>query len=367
MSWSFRIGRLAGIDIFVHFTFLILLGWIGISRFLTTQDFVAAALGVGLTLAVFFIIVLHELGHALAARSYGIGTKDITLLPIGGVARLERMPEKPAQELVVALAGPAVNVALAAIFGGLSLALGIPLFGADLTSPIHLITLLFQINVGLILFNLLPAFPMDGGRVLRALLAMRTGRVRATQIAARIGQAMAIVFAIVGLLVPGYFMLLLVAIFVWFGAEAEAAAVRTQSGLAGVPVSAVMTREFATVAPDDTLNDAAMQLLHGFQHDLPVAVGERIVGLLSRRDVEYGMTEFGPNARVMRIMRKDFPVVSPGEPADNAIQALRSGASTVPVLYFGRLVGLITRDNVADFLWLRGMQRPPRERNGVQV
>jgi CBS domain-containing protein len=175
------------------------------------------------------------------------------------------------------------------------------------------------------------------------------------------------VFAIAGLLVPGYFMLLLIAIFVWFGAQAEAAAVRAQSGLAGVPVSQVMVRDFVTVAPDDTLDDAARQLLHGFQPDLPVVVGDRIVGMLTRRDLEEGMAEFGPNGRVMRVMRREFPVVSPDEPAENAIRALSSGAAVVPVLYVGRLVGLLTADNVADFLWFRNIPRTPRRDTRVHV
>ena len=322
MGWSFRIGRLAGINIFVHFTFLILLGWIAISNLIATQSLVIAALGLLLTVAVFFIIVLHELGHALAARRFGIATKDITLLPIGGVARLERMPEKPAQELVVALAGPAVNVVLAAVFGAIAIALGIPLFGAQLTDVSQLVTLLFQINVGLVLFNMLPAFPMDGGRVLRALLAMRMGSNRATQVAARVGKGMAVVFAIVGLLVPGYFMLLLIALFVWLGAEAEAASVRARAGLSGVRVSGVMIREFGVVAPDDRLDDIARHVYRGFQQDFPVVVGDRLVGLLARNDLEHGLAEFGPNARVMQVMQRKFPVVSPSDAVESGFALL---------------------------------------------
>jgi Zn-dependent protease/predicted transcriptional regulator len=353
MGWSFRVGRLAGIDIFVHFTFLILLGWVAIWGYMATGNVAVAASGVVLTLAVFAIIVMHEMGHALTARAFGIGTKDITLLPIGGVARLERMPDKPWQELLVALAGPAVNVVLAIIFGAIAIALQIPVTEENLSYGGNLILLLFVINVTLVLFNMLPAFPMDGGRVLRALLAMRLGNIRATQIAARIGQGMAIVFAIAGLIVPGYFMLLLIAFFVWVGAAAEAEAVLVKSGLNGVPVSSVMVRQFNTVAPDDTLQEVSRHVIDGFQQDFPVVVGGRMVGLLTRSDLLYGMSELGPEARVVRVMRREFPTISPGEPAEHGLAMLSSGVPVVPVVDFGRVVGLLTAENLTEYLWIR--------------
>src|SRR5262249_38797434 len=173
MGWSFKIGRLAGIDIFVHFTFLLLLGWIGFAGFTSTGDVGAALASVALVCAVFVIIVLHELGHAMAARYYGLPTRDITLLPIGGVARLERMPEKPAQELVVALAGPAVNVVLAGIFFVIAMIQDLSPPESVLTFGDGLVLQLLLVNVGLVLFQMLPAFPMGGGRGLRAVPPMR--------------------------------------------------------------------------------------------------------------------------------------------------------------------------------------------------
>jgi Zn-dependent protease/CBS domain-containing protein len=364
MGWSFRVGRLAGIDIYVHFTFLILLGFIGLNGFLQTGDPVVALIAIGLTAAVFGIVVLHELGHALAARHYGIPTKDITLLPIGGVARLQRIPEKPGQELVVALAGPAVNVVLAMLFGAIMILQGTTTVHADVlpVSPDGLVETMFWINVSLVIFNMLPAFPMDGGRVLRALLAMRMGASRATEVAAKVGKGMAIVFAIVGFIgIPGLvspnFMLLLIALFVWVGADAEARAMRAKTGLAGVPVAAVMVRRFAAVDPDDTLGAVASYSRQTFQRDFPVVVGGRVVGLIGRDDVREGLADFGPDGRVFQVMHRDFPTVSPDDPAERGLALLSAGAPVVPVVAYGQLAGLLTPEHLSQFVRIGGRQR----------
>jgi Zn-dependent protease len=349
MGWSLKIGRLAGIDIFVHFTFLILLGWIAVGSYAATGDVMAGLGALLLTGAVFAIIVLHEMGHALAARYYGIPTRDITLLPIGGVARLERMPEKPVQELVVALAGPAVNVVLAGVFFALMVVQGLAAPELSLSLTGNVIDQLFLINVGLVAFNMLPAFPMDGGRVLRALLAMPLGRSRATQIAAVVGRVMAGVFVAAGLL-SGNLMLVLVALFVWVGAGEEAAAARSRAGLAGLPASAVMVRDFTTLDPDDRLDSIARLVLTGFQRDFPVVVGRRIVGVLTRSDLRQGLDELPANTRVMQVMRRDFPTSGPDEPAERWVSQL-SGHSVIPVVEHGELVGLLTPEAFTQFVW----------------
>jgi len=355
MGWSFRVGRLAGINIYAHFTFLILLGFIGLNGYLQTGDPAAAAVGLAMTAAVFGIIVLHELGHALAARHYGIPTRDITLLPIGGVARLQRMPDKPVQELVVALAGPAVNVALAVLFGAIMFVRGAPVQPEQaLEFRLGVVEQLFAINVWLVLFNMLPAFPMDGGRVLRALLAMRLGATRATDIAATVGKGMAILFALVGFLVPGYGMLVLVALFVWMGADAEKQAVRARAGLAGVPVAAVMVRRFAAVDPDDTLAAISDYTRQTFQRDFPVVVSGRVVGVLTREDVRAGLSEYGPTGRVFQVMRRDFPTVGPDDPAERGLALLAAGAPIVPVVVYGQLAGLLTPEHLSQFVSVRG-------------
>jgi Zn-dependent protease len=221
MSWSWKLGRIAAIDVYVHFTFFLLLGWEALRDYQAHGDTAETISGLVFILILFGIVVLHELGHALAARSYGIRTRDIMLLPIGGVARLERMPRDPGQELVVALAGPAVNVVLAVvIYLVLALGRGLSPFGEALQVGGGFLDRLFWVNVSLAIFNLLPAFPMDGGRVLRAALALRLDYARATQVAATIGQGVAILFGVLGFAYDP--LLIFIALFVWFGAAQEA-------------------------------------------------------------------------------------------------------------------------------------------------
>jgi len=252
MKWSWRIGRFAGIDVFIHATFLLLVGFVGISYWLQTKTAAGTLEGIGFLLALFGSVVLHEYGHALTARRYGIKTRDITLLPIGGVARLERMPDKPVQEFWVALAGPAVNVLIGVLlFAYLFLTKTfVPLNGLSLTSGPFLERLL-SVNISLVVFNLLPAFPMDGGRVLRSALAMRMDYTRATHIAANIGQGMAFLFGLVGLFTNPF--LVFIALFVWIGAQQEASMAQMKSALGGIPVQRAMLTEFHTVSSHHNL------------------------------------------------------------------------------------------------------------------
>lgn len=228
MRWSYRIARVAGIEVRIHVTFLILLAWFG-WMFWQEGGMAGAVQGVGFILLLFLCVLLHEFGHAFAARVYGIRTPDITLLPIGGVARLERMPDKPVQELVVALAGPAVNVVIILVLIFV-LAANIRMANFAELDRVggSLAAKLLTVNVMLVLFNAIPAFPMDGGRVLRSLLAMKLNYVLATTIAARIGQVLAVGFAVVGIF--GAPMLLFIALFVFAGAEQELAYARFRSG-----------------------------------------------------------------------------------------------------------------------------------------
>jgi Zn-dependent protease len=222
MRGAWQIGRVAGIVVQVHWTFLLLIAWVVLTHTRDGGDAGDALRGVVLTLAVFTCVVLHEFGHALTARRFGIGTRDITLLPIGGVARLARMPDEPRQELLVAAAGPAVNVALAALFAAVLALTGsrVPVTGVTLFGSRFLEQLMW-INVVLVVFNLLPAFPMDGGRVLRALLALRMPYLKATRWAATAGQTIAVALGFAGVMLPSPF-LVLIALFVFSGARAEA-------------------------------------------------------------------------------------------------------------------------------------------------
>jgi Zn-dependent protease/CBS domain-containing protein len=360
IGWSWKLGRVAGIDVYMHGTFLILLAWVGMSHYLQRHRLADAGAGIVFILALFAIIVLHELGHALTARRFGIRTRDITLLPIGGVARLERMPDDPKQELLVALAGPAVNVVLAAL-----------LFGVVTPTAWHevrwvggdFLWKLMWVNVTLAVFNLIPAFPMDGGRALRAVLAMRMDYVRATQIAAHIGQGVALVFGLIGLFSNPF--LVFVALFVWMGAAAEASMTQMKSALGGLPVSRVMITHFETLTATDTLQRAFAHVLAGFQHDFPVVEAGRVVGVLTRANLMKGLTQKGAAAPVAAAMTSHFDSVEPAEMLEGAVQRLQaSGCPALPVVRDGVLVGMLTMENVGEFLMiqsaLRGGEAPRR-------
>lgn len=363
MTWSWRIGRIAGIDVFVHFTFLLLLGWVAASHYLAHGDLAEAMSGLGFIVALFGIVILHELGHALAARRYGIRTRDITLLPIGGVARLERMPEDPKQELVVAFAGPAVNVVLAAgIYLGLLLGHGLAPISDAVRVGAGFLSQLFWVNVMLAVFNLLPAFPMDGGRVLRALLAMRLDYVHATQVAATVGQAMAILFGFIGLFANPF--LIFIALFVWLGASQEASMVQMRSALKGIPIMRAMITDFRTLQPDDSLARAIEHVLAGFQQDFPVVEGGRLVGVLTRNDLTTGLARYGPEARVGDAMHREFITTEPREMLHTAFTRLQSGGChTIPVMDGDRLMGLMTAENLAEVLMIQEALRESRRHN----
>jgi Zn-dependent protease/CBS domain-containing protein len=369
VKWSWRIARIAGIDVRVHATFLLLLGFYGFAAYQRTGSARAGLLAASLIALVFVIVLLHEFGHAFAARRYGIGTQDITLLPIGGVARLERMPREPRQELVVALAGPAVNVVLAALlWAGLHLAGSPPDptaggFAADERFFAHsLAEQLLRVNVWLAAFNLIPAFPMDGGRVLRAILAWRTGDyARATVRAAAVGRFFALVFGFIGFFVTRNYMLVLVALFVWMAAASEASAVTEESALAELPLSRVMQTDVRTLAPDDTLGRAVELLLAGFQQDFPVVEGGRIVGVLTRRDMLQALRDAGQGAAVRGVMRTDFIVAAPEEPIEEALARLKQcGCQALPVVRGQTLLGLLTLDNVGEYIMIRSALRGAR-------
>lgn len=350
MRWSTRLGTFAGIDVYVHSTFYILIIWIAFVHWQAGHSVRAAVSGVAFILALFACVVLHEFGHALAARRYGIKTRDITLLPIGGLARLERMPDDPREELWVALAGPAVNAVIAiALFTWLQ-ATGtwVPPDAIGLTGGSFLERLMV-VNLFLVAFNMLPAFPMDGGRVLRALLAIRMEYTRATQIAASIGQGMALFFGLVGLFLNPF--LVFIALFVWIGAGQEAAMTQMKSALSGIPLERAMITDFRTLAPTDSLARAVDLLLSGTQQDFPVVEGRTVLGILTRGDLLTALAREDRESPVVRVMRTDFHVADASDMIERALQHMREHeCHTIPVVRHGRLVGLVTMDNVGEFL-----------------
>lgn len=377
MKWSWKIGRLFGIDIYLHSTFLILLAWVGISHWMQGNDLLDAAHGLVFLVSLFSIVVLHELGHALAARHYGISTRDITLLPIGGVARLDHMPDDPKQELVVALAGPAVNAVLAVLcaliiglLAGLrnfqdvvEQGLGSLQFMADHPEALEklselpligsqFVARLLLVNIVLLVFNLLPAFPMDGGRVLRALLAMRMDYVQATQIAASIGQGMAYVFGFLGLFYNPF--LVFIALFVWMGATSESSLVQIQDALGGIPVMRAMITRFQTVSPDASIDDVADHIIAGFQQDFPVVDDGAVIGIVTRERLVNTMARSGREALVRDCMETSFESLRPGEMLEGAFAKLQNcDCRTMPVVQDGRLVGILNLENLGEFIAIR--------------
>ena len=364
MSWSFRIARIAGIDVRIHFTFVLLLvffGWM----YARQGGMAAVVQGLAFILILFLCVLLHEFGHALAAARYGIKTPDITLLPIGGLARLQRMPDRPLEELVVAIAGPLVNVVIAA---GIGLGLGARaiLTEVPLGNPqVPMLNQVMWVNVVLVLFNMIPAFPMDGGRVLRALLATRMNYARATNIAATVGQFMAFVFGFWGL-VGGNPLLIFIALFVYMGAGQEAASTQMRELARHSTVGDAMISDFRTLPARATLGEAADALLATHQREFPTTDdGGAVVGLLTRDDLIAGLKQHGVAAPIGRSMKPGVRSIAPGASLEQAFTLMNEGE--LPALMVldarGQAVGMITPENVGELMMIHsaldGTTRPP--------
>lgn len=361
MGWSVTILRVAGISVRLHVTFLLFLVWIAASYYIAGGA-LAAVRGVALIGAIFGSVLLHEFGHALAARRFGVRTPDITLLPIGGVARLERLPEKPRQELWVALAGPAVNVAILALLyaylaGTQQLAV---LSRAGLLTG-SAAGRLFFVNLWLLLFNLIPAFPMDGGRVLRALLAERLSYARATEIAAATGQGIAFLFALVGFFFNPF--LIFIALFVYLGASSEVPVAQMREAARGLPVAAGMITQFRALSTEAPLSEAVEALLRGYQKEFPVVDPEgRVQGMLCREEMIQALNTAGAHAPIAEVMRRDVPAAAPQEMLEKAFHKMAAGNhAAIPVLSGdGSLVGLLTRENLAEMMMVHRAGPSPR-------
>jgi Zn-dependent protease/predicted transcriptional regulator len=375
MRWSWKIGEVAGIGLYVHATFWLLIAFVLFLNWSDGHSLAAALYGAAFVLVIFGCITLHEFGHALTARHFGVRTRDITLLPIGGLARLERMPDDPVQELWVALAGPAVNIVIAGLLYLLLLSSGgVILAGQFLSLGGSFLANLMIVNLWLVAFNMIPAFPMDGGRVLRALLAMRLDMGRATQISARVGQGIAFalgvgcLFGLAGIFsFAGFFrldglfsdpFLILIALFVWTGAKQEAAASRLHVSVGNIPVQNVMLQDFHTLRPDDTLGDAINHVLAGWREDFPVVFGNHVLAMLTREDMTRSLAQTGPETRVRDCMRRDIATVDPHLRLERALVIIREcNCRSLHVTHEGRLVGLLTLDNVGEFLSIHSALR----------
>ena len=353
MKWSIKIGKFVGIDVYMHLTFLLLIGWVALLHWQRGQSIGAALVGVLFILAIFLCVVLHEFGHALMARRYGIATRDIILLPIGGVARLEKTPSQPMQELWVALAGPAVNVVIAA-------ALFVWLQATASWEPLQRLTVttgpllerLMAVNLFMIAFNMVPAFPMDGGRVLRAALATRLAYGRATRIATSFGRGIAVLFGLMGLFYSPF--LVFIAMFVWLGATQEAALTRMKTAVGGIPVHQVMVSEFKSLSADDSLQRAADLTLTGTQKDFPVVSDGILEGVVRQTDLLEALSRHDTLEAVASIISKDTFSVESTEMLDNVVTRLNEcRCDLLPVTREGKLVGVVTTDNLGAFMRLR--------------
>ncbi len=356
MRWSLTIGRFGETAVKIHVTFLLLLAWIGFSAW-RQQGVAAARDSVVFIVLIFACVVLHEFGHILVARRFGIKTPEVTLLPIGGVASMQSLPEKPSQELAVAIAGPLVNFAIAivllALIGGINSA-----DFAQLDDPrVSLLARLAAANVFLAVFNLIPAFPMDGGRVLRALLAMHYGRPRATQIAASIGQAFAFALGFLGLF--GNPLLIFIAIFVYIAAAGEAQMTAFHESARGLSVAQAMETNFAAVPANAMLADAVETLLATAEHEFPVvdAFGKPI-GLMTRRDILAALKDHDREAAVADFMRAPVETLRAATPLEAAIDRFtQQDVSALCVVdRDGVLVGLLTRQNLAEMMMIKSMR-----------
>lgn len=354
MTWSFSIGKFAGTVLRVHVTFFLLLAWIWFMHY-QIGGTPAAWEGVAFVIAIFACVVLHEFGHVLMARRFGIRTPDITLLPIGGLARLERMPEEPGQEFLIAIAGPLVNVVIAAIIimalGGTS---GIQEMMQVENPRADFLVRLAGVNIFLVVFNMIPAFPMDGGRVLRAVLAAWMPWPRATQISATIGQGLAFLFGFVGLFYNP--LLIFIAIFVYLAASAEAQNAQLRDVANSVLTGDVMVTEYAAFDRSATIAEAIDMLLATTQTEFPVVNDHGgLEGLLTRNDMIRALKETGPEAPVVSVMRTDIPVVHPRHNLNEGFRLMQeSGAPAVAVTdSAGRLVGLLTHETIGEMVMLR--------------
>jgi len=362
VSWSFRIAKVKGIEIRVHATFALVLLWAALDWGVWRGLGLAGALyGVALVGLLFVCVTLHELGHSLVARHYGAVVRDITLLPIGGVARLEGGLHRPAQEFWMSLAGPAVNIALAMLIGAAALpllgwrafsGLGLLLGRLNSLSLEKLLLDLLAANLGLALFNLLPAFPMDGGRVLRALLASRMGELDATRIATRVGQGLAVMFGMLGLS-SGALNLALIAAFIFTGAEQEWRGMQVKTALRGIPASAALMRGGVALSPADMLARAIDVTLRSGQTNFAIFDRGYLVGVLTREDVAQGFQRYGPHVLVERVMRTDFPVARASETLLDLQRKMQaSGNSAISIVEEGRFLGLATLESVRRALRL---------------
>ncbi len=362
MKHALTIGRPFGISVSVHWTFLLIIAWIiflNLQQGAGTQQIIYSILFV---VALFICVVIHELSHSLMARKYGIPTRSITLLPIGGLTDLQKMPEKPKQEFAVSVAGPLSNIAIAIV---LSLLLLITHNFNISTSNLQAITgknfflLLTFANLMLAIFNLLPAFPMDGGRIFRSLMAMYFSREKATYIAMNMGKIFAFGLAVLGIFVNPF--LIFIAIFIFIGAQKEYEQVRYTSVLSGYKVKDILMHEFTSLQEDETLRAAVNLLLDGPEKRFVIVDNEnRVKGILTRNNIIQGLSEHGDDLIIRQVMNRNITTFEPDTTLEKAFQVMQKQRITMaPVVQNEKLVGIIDMENINEFIMVRSAIKRP--------
>ncbi|HMB41203.1 MAG TPA: site-2 protease family protein [Balneolaceae bacterium] len=359
MYSSLKIGKFAGIRVQIHWTFWLLFLFIGFfvfSREGTFTDLLWYSLFIA---GLFICVVLHEFGHALTAKKYGINTRSITLLPIGGLASLKKMPENPKQELLVAVAGPAVNVVIAiilAIFVPVENFLGMEAEALEqelaMVDANNFFFYLLTVNIALVLFNIIPAFPMDGGRIFRALLSMKVGRIKATQVASSLGKFLALLFFLYGLFYG--IILSVIAVFIWFGAHSENIMIKQIELMKGYKIRDAMITEFTKLKPGDTLESVVNKILATTEKDFLVTENGDIAGILFMSDLSQALKESGKETAVEKVMDTSVSRLEAGADLSTAYRKLNHrNRNFFPVLEDGQIVGVIDMNNINEFLTFR--------------
>lgn len=357
MGWSFKIARVRGIDIKVHATFFLILvfgalQWAGSTP---SNPLEGALFGVVLMILLFTCVTLHELGHSVMAQAFGINVREIVLLPLGGVALIAKMPEKPVQELLIAVAGPLVNVAIAIILFIVTGGIGIDLMNLqDMLVTLRepslttlLVWLLFA-NVALVIFNLIPAFPLDGGRILRAILAMGLGYPQATRIASIIGQVAAVLLGIWGI-ATGQLLLTLIALFIFFSAGQERGIAESKTVLTTLRVGDAYNKHALSLQIGDRVSTVVDYILTSYQPDFAVLQGNNIIGIVTRNDVLQTLASDGTDRYVTEIMQREFLRVDANKSLDEVREILsENGARLAAVFDESRYLGLVSVEDISE-------------------
>lgn len=359
MKGTFKLAKVAGIGLFIHWTFSLLIAFIIFINYRTGLNAVQILWSVVFVLCIFITVVMHEFGHALAAKNYGIQTKDITLLPIGGLARLDRMPEKPAEELIVAFAGPLVNIVLAILTGFfIKVPATAAAVAAQLSTGVNASNFFLHfliVNIVLAVFNLIPAFPMDGGRVLRALLAFKFKRHVATRIAARIGQFIAIGFIILGFFSNPF--LIFIGLFVIVSAQMETEHDASKFILKGFKVRDVLMKQYQTIDANEPIKRAVTLLLDSPFKLFLITDNNEPIGTLNRDQIITALFEKGDNTDIRHAMGTKLIYLDVETLLEDIFELVSANKSNLMlVLENGQLVGTLDTENLLEFLLIKGVK-----------